>query len=105
MTGIGAQIVVRELRKLYDSVEVSHEDEAVDITTTAWWKEMEAKSHPGMVLWTHRDNAGLTLEKLAKLSKIARSHLSGMENGKRSIGVTSARKLSKAFGVDYRLFL
>lgn len=62
MSGVGAQIVVRELRKLYGSVEVSNDDEAVDITTTAWWKKMEATSHPGTVLWTYRDNAGPTLQ-------------------------------------------
>jgi hypothetical protein len=33
-TGVGAQIVVQCLRKVYDSAQVSHEDEAVDITAT-----------------------------------------------------------------------
>ena len=105
VTGVGAQLVVRCLRKIYDSVEVSHEDEAVDITTTEWWKKMEATSHAGTVLWTYRDNAGLTLDKLSKLSGIAKSHLSNMENGKRAIGPHSPRKLAAALGVDHRLFL
>jgi ribosome-binding protein aMBF1 (putative translation factor) len=105
VTGVGAQIVVRCLRRIYDSVQVSHEDEAVDITTTAWWKKMQAVSHNGTVLWAYRDNAGLTLDQLSKLSGIAVSHLSAMENGKRTIGVRSARKLAEALKVDYRLFL
>lgn len=105
MSGVGAKIVVRELRKLYPSVKVSNDDEAVDITTTMWWKKMEATSHPGTVLWTYRDNAGLTLERLSKLSKIAKSHLSDMENGKRAIGPRTAKKLAKALSVDHRLLL
>jgi antitoxin component HigA of HigAB toxin-antitoxin module len=105
MTGVGAQIVVRALRKLYDSVEVSREDEAVDITTTDWWKKMESTAHPGTVLWTYRDNAGLTLSRLSTLSGIAKPHLSDMENGKRAIGLRTAKKLASALGVDHRLFL
>ena len=105
ITGVGTQIVVRALRKLYDSVEVSREDKAVDITTTDWWQKMEATSHAGTVLWTYRDNAGITLEQLSKLSGIAKSHLSDMENGKRAIGLRTAKKLASALGVDHRLFL
>jgi len=105
VTGVGVQTVVKALRKLYDGVEVSRDDEAVDITTTDWWKETEATSHTGDVLWTYRDNAGLTLEKLAALSGIAKSHLSDMENGKRAIGPRTAKKLATALGVDHRLFL
>ena len=97
--------MLRALRKLYDSVEVSHEDEAVDITTTDWWKRMEAVSQAGTVLWTYRDNAGLTLDQLSRLSGIAKSHLSDMENGKRAIGPRTAKKLASALGVDHRLFL
>jgi antitoxin component HigA of HigAB toxin-antitoxin module len=105
MSGVGAKIVVRALRKLYPSMRVSDDDEAVDITTTAWWKKMEARSHGGTVLWTYRDNAGLTLDRLSKLSGIAKSHLSDMENGKRAIGLRTAKKLATALDVDHRLFL
>jgi antitoxin component HigA of HigAB toxin-antitoxin module len=105
LSGVGVRIVVRELRKLFGSVTVTHEDEAVDITATAWWKKMETTSHRGTVLWTHRDNAGMTLSQLSRLCGIAKPHLSDMENGKRAIGVHTARKLAAALGVDHRLFL
>ena len=105
MSGVGVNIVVRELRNLYPSVKVSNDEEAVDITSTAWWEKMEGASHVGSVLWTYRDNAGLTLEQLSKRSEIAKSHLSEMENGKRAIGPRTAKKLAKVLGVDYRLFL
>ena len=66
---------------------------------------MEAITHPGMAVWTYRDNAGLTLERLSKMSGIAKSHLSAMENGKRAIGTRTAKKLATALKVDHRLFL
>jgi hypothetical protein len=105
LSGRGAQIVVRMLRKQFADVKVSHDDEAVDVVTTDWWKEREASLHAGTVLWTYRDNAALTLAQLSKLSGIAKPHLSDMENGKRAIGVRTAKKLGTALGVDYRMFL
>jgi hypothetical protein len=105
LNGTGAQIVVRVLREQFKDVRVTHGDEAVDITTTAWWKKMEASSHKGHTLWTYRDNAGLSLTQLSKVSGIAKSHLSDMEHGKRAIGLRTAKRLSVALGVDHRMFL
>lgn len=105
ISGQGAKTVVKALRQIYDSVEVSDDDATVDITTTSWWKKMEAITHPGMAVWTYRDNAGLTLARLSKMSGIAKSHLSDMENGKRAIGTRTAKKLATALNVDYRMFL
>ena len=98
VTGVGTREVVKALRKLY-------EVEVVDITTTEWWARSEATAHSGDALWTYRDNAKLTLARLSRMCGIAKSHLSAMENGKRPIGPRSARKLAKALGVDYRMFL
>ncbi|HEY9594590.1 MAG TPA: helix-turn-helix transcriptional regulator [Spirochaetia bacterium] len=105
ISGQGAKAVVKALRQIYDSVEVTDDDATVDVTTTSWWKKMEAIAHPGMALWTYRDNAGLTLERLSRMCGIAKSHLSAMENGKRAIGTRTARKLATALNVDYRMFL
>jgi hypothetical protein len=105
VNGRGAQIVVRLLRKEFGAVTVTQEDDSLDVTSSDWWKKMQASSHAGTVLWTYRDNAGLTLEQLSKLSDIAKPHLSDMENGKRAIGVRTARKLGAALGVDHRMFL
>ena len=52
-----------------------------------------------------RTREALTQEQLAKLSGIARRHISEMENGKRPIGKTTAHKLAEVLGTDYRLFL
>jgi len=105
VNGIGAALVIRQLRKLYPSARVIAEEKAVDITSTRWWKKMESTSHAGTVLWTYRDNANLTLDHVSKLSGIAKSHLSDMENGKRTIGPRTAKKLGAALDIDYRLLL
>ena len=105
VNGVGEKLVIRGLRKLYPSAEIIPEDDSVDITTTNWWKKMKSTSHKGKILWTYRDNAGLTLQQLSKRSGIARPHLSAMENGKRPIGALTAKKLATALGVDHRVFL
>ena len=105
ITGVGVRLVEKALRQAYGDVQIYTNDAAVDITTTEWWKKRQAIAHPGEALWTYRDNAGLTLENVSELTGIAVSHLSAMENGKRTIGVRTARKLGKAFRVDHRMFL
>ncbi len=46
-----------------------------------------------------------TQKKLAKNTGISQADISKMVNGKRTIGPIVAKKLAKAFGVDYRKFL
>ena len=46
-----------------------------------------------------------TQKRLAKATGISQADISKMVNGKRVIGPATARKLAKAFGVDYRKFL
>lgn len=105
INGIGEKLLIKGIRKLYPSAKITPEDNSVDITTTDWWKKRNSTSHAGTMLWAYRDNAGLTVEQLSKLSGIARPHLSAMEKGTRAIGVLSAKKLASALGVDHRLFL
>ena len=52
-----------------------------------------------------RGKEGLTQKQLAELTGIAQHHISEMENGKRTIGKETARKLAKALNIDYRVFL
>ena len=72
-------------------------DELVDITTTDWWKEMEAKSTPGMSLHTYRTRDSLTLKALAgKVDEIPQ-HIYEMEKGKRGISKAMAKKFAVIF--------
>lgn len=52
-----------------------------------------------------RGKEALTRKQLAELTGIAQHHISEMENGKRSIGKETAKKLTKALNIDYRVFL
>lgn len=62
-------------------------------------------SGPGTHLRGFRYRDNLTQATLAKLTGIPRNHISEMENGKRSIGKQTARKLAEALNTDPRMFL
>ncbi len=47
----------------------------------------------------------LTQKQLADQTGIPQRHISEMENGKRPIGKENAKKLAKALGANYRMFL
>jgi len=79
-----------EEKDLYDLEEVSPE--------LAW-------NSGGVSIRGGRGKEGLTQKQLAELTGIAQHHISEMENGKRPIGKETARKLSKALNIDYRVFL
>jgi DNA-binding XRE family transcriptional regulator len=54
---------------------------------------------------TSREMAGLTQTELAKLLRMPQANVSQIETGRRSVGKALAKKLSKIFHVDYRVFL
>lgn len=60
---------------------------------------------PGYYLRVYRHRADLTQTQLAEQAGIHQHHLSEMENNKRSIGKTIARKLAKILNFDYRRLL
>ncbi|MBG0790200.1 MAG: helix-turn-helix transcriptional regulator [Desulfovibrionaceae bacterium] len=59
----------------------------------------------GTLLAGARYREDLTQVELSSLSGIPRRHISEMENNKRPIGKTNARKLAKALNMDYRTLL
>lgn len=60
---------------------------------------------PGLVLAGQRKKRSLTQTALSEASGIPQRHISEMENGKRPIGKQNARKLARALGADFRMFL
>jgi DNA-binding XRE family transcriptional regulator len=60
---------------------------------------------PGSYLAGFRHRAGMTQTTLAERSGIPRRHISEMENGKRPIGKTNAKKLAAPLNIDPRLLL
>ena len=107
ITGKGCRRVVNLMRRTYRDVRVVAEknEGSVDITKTAWYRDISAKLTPGKALKVYRNNAGLTLAALSEKTGIAESHLSAMEHDKRGIGKITAVKLGDALRCDYHRFL
>jgi len=60
---------------------------------------------PGIALVGARYKEGLTQKQLSGLTGIPQGHISQMENGKRPIGKTIAKKLGKTLNISYKVFL
>jgi DNA-binding XRE family transcriptional regulator len=59
----------------------------------------------GVLLKGVRVRENLTQTEFAEKIKVTQANLSKMENGKRPIGRQIAKRIEKAFGVNYRYFL
>ncbi|MCD6585880.1 MAG: helix-turn-helix transcriptional regulator [Desulfobacteraceae bacterium] len=80
----------------------------VDVSEAVPWRECFSYSDeqlPGVCLAGARGKEGLTQKQLSELTGIPQRHISEMENGKRSIGKETARRLGKALNVGYKVFL
>ena len=73
--------------------------------STENWRDSFPERHPGVVLRGLRNRDDLTQTELAKKTGMLQSHISEMENGTRSIGKTTAKKLAQVFNTDYKVFL
>ena len=60
---------------------------------------------PGRILRLQREQLELTLDELSLKTGIPKGNLSTMENGKRPIGLKTAKILAKALGVNYKAFV
>ena len=61
--------------------------------------------HIGHALRGLRSREELTQKQLAEMVGIKPSHISEMENGRRTIGKESAKRLGKALKISYKVFL
>lgn len=60
---------------------------------------------PAISLKGMRNREGWTQTELGEKLGVSQANLSKMENGKRSIGKTMAKRLAEIFKTDYKLFL
>lgn len=67
--------------------------------------EFEKSELPGIVLAGARHKEGLTQKQLSELSGIPQGHISDMENGKRNIGIKTAKRLAEVLDIGYKVFL
>ncbi len=58
-----------------------------------------------MTLRGARAKVGMTQKELAQKLNMAQSYISQIEQGKRQVNVSLAKKLAKIFNTDYRVFL
>lgn len=74
------------------------------------WESIAAKriakyTKAGIVLRGARHRENLSQKKLASLCGISQDNLSKMENGKRTIGASIAKRLAEALNIDAKLLL
>jgi DNA-binding XRE family transcriptional regulator len=81
-----AHIVVRE----------RNATDAVLPADSKWYQEVKASWHPGVTLRIRRENAGLTQAQLADMTGIAIANISAYENGRRTMGLSVAKRLAEA---------
>ena len=81
----------------------------IDVSDSIPWREAfedhDETKEPGYFLAGARCKEGVTQKQLSKVTGIPQRHISEMENGKRPIGKTLAKKFGAALDVDYRVFL
>ncbi|WP_428771392.1 helix-turn-helix transcriptional regulator [Treponema sp. HNW] len=89
----------------FNTVEEDDNESYVEITQTDWYKNIVKNRTPqkALRLFRYRDN--LTQAALGKKLGIPAQHVSGMENGRRTISPRMARKLADIFGTRYQNFL
>ncbi len=122
ISGQGIKSVVQELKKRFsgalvkyvpdnvdpwidDPITKADEQETINPFTTAWFRETAKGITPGDRLDAERFKRSMTQVHLSELTGIPQHQISEIENGKRSIGKSRAKKLAEVFKVDYRLFL
>ncbi len=80
-----------------------------DISDSIPWRdafpEFDEAYAPSVALRGARRKENLTQKELAERTGIPQSHISEMENGKRSIGKERAKRLGKILNIGYRVFL
>lgn len=65
----------------------------------------DSYSEPAYMVRVSRESRGLTQSELAIELHMPQGNISQIELGKRTIGKALAKKLSKVFNLDYRVFL
>lgn len=75
-----------------------------EISSSDWFRKMEAKDSPAKALKIMRTAAGYTQQALAEKLKMSKQNICAMEHGKRPTSLSMAHKLAKAIGTSYNMF-
>ena len=85
--------------------ENDEDEECEYITDSDWLKEIKEKITPGDTMKICRENAGLSQTELGNDLGLSRHKISDYENGRRTIGIELAKKLSTLFKIPVDRFL
>lgn len=81
-----------------NDVEISDDDELIDVTQTEWFIETIKGMIPGDFLRIDRENAGISQTELGKkLGSFSRQYISDLEHGRKNISLKVAKKLAEIF--------
>ena len=102
----------RQVKKLRQVISSALDEYLEETSIAASVLHAATKAHhgktyktPGYYLRVYRTRSDLTQKELAKRLGVMQHHLSEMENNKRPIGKTLAKKLSEELHCDYHKFL
>ena len=99
------QVNVERIKRFVESVEPVGEDTGGITADEFFDKYFTGQPRGAVALLGYRTREGLTQRQLAEMTSIPQRHISEMENGKRTIGKETARKLGEVLNADYRVFL
>jgi len=90
--------VLEVLKFEYGENLIFEKETYIDPFTSDWFMEVKESLVPADYLKTDRENMGLTQKELGlKIGNFSRQYISDLENGRKNISLTSARKLSDLF--------
>ncbi len=106
MRGEGLSTVGTVIKTAFPDVIISDDSE-----DSVYWKdsdlakEIKASKTPGKLLRAYRERAGLSIVQLSHKVGTKYPNISAMENDRRTIGLSIAKKLGKALKIDFRKLL
>jgi DNA-binding XRE family transcriptional regulator len=94
-------------RRLFSEVKEIADDgeELINVRDSEWFKEIEAKTTPGLSLRALRTMRGMRQNTLAKKIGVKPQQISDMEKNRTPIGKKMARKIGEVLNMDYKHFL
>ncbi len=105
MVGVNRARLKKMIRATLDQYQNEERVPAQRVHDDARLRHSDDYRTPGYYLRVYRHRAGQTQSQLAEQAGIRQHHLSEMENNKRTIGKTIARKLAQILDCDYRRLL
>ena len=104
--GEGEEFVASLIRERYPDAVISTEDNSSEEwRKTDLDREIKTKKTPGKLLRAYRERTGISIVELAKAVGTKYPNISAIENDRRAIGLTMAKKLGDVLEVDFKKFL